>query len=70
MGFEAVVNIGGDGSQTISQKLFEKGLPVIGVPKTIDNDLSATDLTFGFSTADFHCGGRRNLFDSGDSIFS
>jgi len=51
MGFEAVVNIGGDGSQTISQKLFEKGLPVIGVPKTIDNDLSATDVTFGFSTA-------------------
>ena len=51
MGFEAVVNIGGDGSQAISQALFEKGLPIIGVPKTIDNDLSATDLTFGFSTA-------------------
>ncbi len=51
LGFEAVVNIGGDGSQTISQKLFEKGLPIIGVPKTIDNDLSATDVTFGFTTA-------------------
>ncbi len=51
LGFDAVVNIGGDGSQTISQRLFEKGLPIIGVPKTIDNDLSATDLTFGFSTA-------------------
>lgn len=50
-GFHAVVNIGGDGSQRISQALFEKGLNVIGVPKTIDNDLSATDLTFGFSTA-------------------
>ena len=50
-GFDAVVNIGGDGSQKISQALFEKGLPIIGVPKTIDNDLSATDLTFGFSTA-------------------
>jgi len=50
-GFDAVVNIGGDGSQKISQALFEKGLNVIGVPKTIDNDLSATDLTFGFSTA-------------------
>lgn len=51
LGFDAVINIGGDGSQRISQALFEKGLPVIGVPKTIDNDLFATDLTFGFSTA-------------------
>jgi len=51
LGFDAVVNIGGDGSQKISQGLFEKGLNIIGVPKTIDNDLSATDLTFGFSTA-------------------
>lgn len=51
LGFDAVINIGGDGSQRISQALFEKGLPVVGVPKTIDNDLSATDLTFGFSTA-------------------
>lgn len=51
LGFEAVINIGGDGSQKISQQLFERGLPIIGVPKTIDNDLSATDLTFGFSTA-------------------
>ena len=51
LGFDAVVNIGGDGSQKISQALFKKGLNVIGVPKTIDNDLSCTDLTFGFSTA-------------------
>lgn len=51
LGFDAVVNIGGDGSQAISQALFEKGLNIIGVPKTIDNDLSATDLTFGFTTA-------------------
>ncbi len=51
LGFHAVVNIGGDGSQTISQALFEKGLNIVGVPKTIDNDLSATDLTFGFTTA-------------------
>jgi len=50
-GFHAVVNIGGDGSQTISQKLYKKGLNIIGVPKTIDNDLYATDLTFGFNTA-------------------
>lgn len=51
LGFEAVINIGGDGSQRISKALFEKGLSVIGVPKTIDNDLSATDVTFGFQTA-------------------
>ncbi len=51
LGFDALVNIGGDGSQRISQALFEKGGPVIGVPKTIDNDLAATDYTFGFSTA-------------------
>ena len=48
---DAVISIGGDGSQKISQKLFEKGLNIIGVPKTIDNDLSATDFTFGFQTA-------------------
>ena len=47
----AVISIGGDGSQKISQLLFEKGLNVVGVPKTIDNDLSATDFTFGFQTA-------------------
>jgi ATP-dependent phosphofructokinase / diphosphate-dependent phosphofructokinase len=51
LNFDAIVNIGGDGSQKISQTLFEKGLPMVGVPKTIDNDLSATDLTFGFQTA-------------------
>lgn len=49
--FDAVVNIGGDGSQKISKVLFEKGLHIIGVPKTIDNDLCATDVTFGFQTA-------------------
>lgn len=49
--FDAVVNIGGDGSQAISQAMFEAGMPVIGVPKTIDNDLSSTDFTFGFQTA-------------------
>jgi ATP-dependent phosphofructokinase / diphosphate-dependent phosphofructokinase len=49
--FDALINIGGDGSQRISKVLFDKGIPIIGVPKTIDNDLSATDLTFGFQTA-------------------
>ena len=48
---QAVINIGGDGSQRISQQLFEMGCNIIGVPKTIDNDLDATDITFGFPTA-------------------
>jgi ATP-dependent phosphofructokinase / diphosphate-dependent phosphofructokinase len=51
LGVEAVISIGGEGSQEISQKLYEKGLNIIGVPKTIDNDLSSTDVTFGFQTA-------------------
>ena len=50
-GIDAVINIGGDGSQAISQKLYEMGLNIVGVPKTIDNDLSATDFAFGFQTA-------------------
>ncbi len=51
LNFDAVINIGGDGSQKISKVLHDKGVPIIGVPKTIDNDLSATDTTFGFQTA-------------------
>jgi phosphofructokinase-like protein len=51
MGIEALVVIGGDGTQKIALELFRKGLLVVGVPKTIDNDLSATDQTFGFDTA-------------------
>lgn len=51
MGVEGVISIGGDGSQRISQQLQNQGLDIIGVPKTIDNDLSATDFTFGFQTA-------------------
>jgi len=48
---DALVAIGGDGSLTIAHYLFQKGLKVVGVPKTIDNDLAATNLTFGFQTA-------------------
>src|SRR5579863_2052457 len=51
LGIEAVITIGGDGSQTIALELFRKGLKVVGVPKTIDNDLGATEITFGFDTA-------------------
>jgi 6-phosphofructokinase 1 len=50
-GIEALIVIGGDGSLSIGKELYEKGLKVVGVPKTIDNDLSATDQTFGFDTA-------------------
>ena len=48
---KAIINIGGDGSQRISQQLYEMGCNIIGVPKTIDNDLGCTDTTFGFPTA-------------------
>ena len=51
MGVDAVINIGGDGAQRISLGLAQKGLNIVGVPKTIDNDLSMTDYTFGFQTA-------------------
>lgn len=50
-GFEALITIGGDGSLKIGYDLFKKGLPVIGVPKTIDNDVEGTLATFGFDTA-------------------
>ena len=48
---DALIAIGGDGSLKIASVLSEKGLPVVGVPKTIDNDLAATQVTFGFHTA-------------------
>jgi len=51
LGIDAIITIGGDGSQAISFELYQKGLNLVGVPKTIDNDLSATDITFGFDTA-------------------
>ncbi|HVO35723.1 MAG TPA: ATP-dependent 6-phosphofructokinase [Gemmatimonadales bacterium] len=50
-GFDALIMIGGDGSLNIAQRLYEKGLPVVGVPKTIDNDVGGTLATFGFDTA-------------------
>ena len=48
---EALVVIGGDGTLAIAQEFTKRGFPIIGVPKTIDNDLAATELTFGFMTA-------------------
>ncbi len=50
-GFDALIMIGGDGSLNIARQLYDKGLPVVGVPKTIDNDVWATLATFGFDTA-------------------
>jgi 6-phosphofructokinase 1 len=50
-GLDALVAIGGDGSLAIANHLYRKGLPVVGVPKTIDNDLDGTVVTFGFHTA-------------------
>ena len=47
----ALIVVGGDGSQTIGLELRQIGLPIVGVPKTIDNDLGSTDYTFGFWTA-------------------
>jgi ATP-dependent phosphofructokinase / diphosphate-dependent phosphofructokinase len=51
LGIDAMVIIGGDGTQKIALDLSRKGMNVVGVPKTIDNDLCATDVTFGFDTA-------------------
>jgi ATP-dependent phosphofructokinase / diphosphate-dependent phosphofructokinase len=51
LGIDAVISIGGEGSQSIALELFRRGMKIVGVPKTIDNDLSATEVTFGFDTA-------------------
>ncbi len=48
---DALICIGGDGTLNIAYKLFKKGINIVGVPKTIDNDLKNTDLTFGFESA-------------------
>ncbi|MBI4893909.1 MAG: ATP-dependent 6-phosphofructokinase [Acidobacteria bacterium] len=50
-GLDALIAIGGDGSLTIANSFAKRGLRVVGVPKTIDNDLASTVLTFGFQTA-------------------
>lgn len=51
LGLDALIAIGGDGSLRIASRLCAKGMPVVAVPKTIDNDLESTHLTFGFNTA-------------------
>ncbi|MFH1367896.1 MAG: ATP-dependent 6-phosphofructokinase [Elusimicrobiota bacterium] len=51
LGLNALIAIGGDGTLGIAAKFMDKGIPIVGVPKTIDNDLSSTVITFGFDTA-------------------
>jgi 6-phosphofructokinase 1 len=51
LGLRALVVVGGDGSLTIAQQCFDAGIPVVGVPKTIDNDIAGTVVTFGFDSA-------------------
>src|SRR4051794_15363333 len=51
LGIEALIVLGGEGTLAIAEQFYKRGFPVIGVPKTIDNDLAATELTFGFMTA-------------------
>jgi len=51
LNFDAIIHIGGNESHKISYKLFQKGVNIVGVPKTINNDLSVADYTFGFQTA-------------------
>ena len=48
---DALLVLGGDGTLRIAHELFQRGIPVIGVPKTIDNDIGGTEVTFGFDTA-------------------
>jgi phosphofructokinase-like protein len=51
LNMDALLVVGGDGTLHIAHELFQKGAPVIGVPKTIDNDIGGTEVTFGFDTA-------------------
>ena len=51
LGLDGLVVVGGDGSLKIAQELMRRGIPIVGVPKTIDNDLLETDVTFGYNTA-------------------
>ncbi|KAA9395231.1 ATP-dependent 6-phosphofructokinase [Kocuria coralli] len=51
LGVDAIIAVGGEGTLAGAKRLSDAGIPVVGVPKTIDNDLKATDYTFGFDTA-------------------
>ncbi|TVP94723.1 MAG: ATP-dependent 6-phosphofructokinase [Acholeplasmatales bacterium] len=62
IGVDALIVIGGDGTLTSARDFHRKGIPVVGVPKTIDNDLPATDVTFGYNTS------LENIVDALDKI--
>ncbi len=51
LGITCLVCIGGDGTLGIAHRLYKKGVPIVGIPKTIDNDIRGTDVTFGFDSA-------------------
>jgi 6-phosphofructokinase 1 len=51
LGLETLIVVGGDGTLRISLELYRKGTPIVAIPKTIDNDILGTDVTFGFDTA-------------------
>lgn len=51
LGLDGLIVIGGNGSLTVASMLHERGFPIVGVPKTIDNDIPGTDMSFGFDTA-------------------
>jgi 6-phosphofructokinase len=51
LGIDALIVVGGEGTLAIANEFSRRGVPIVGVPKTIDNDLAATELTFGFATA-------------------
>ncbi len=51
LGADALIAVGGDGTLKIAQHLYQRGLNVVGIPKTIDNDLKSTDVTFGYNSA-------------------
>jgi len=61
-GVDALIVVGGDGTLTSARDFWRKGIPVVGVPKTIDNDLPATDVTFGYNTS------LENIVDALDKI--
>jgi phosphofructokinase-like protein len=65
---ECLICVGGDGTLTIASQLFHDGIPIVGIPKTIDNDLRGTDITFGFDSAvDIATGGIDRLHSTAQS---
>ncbi|PIW44889.1 MAG: 6-phosphofructokinase [Zetaproteobacteria bacterium CG12_big_fil_rev_8_21_14_0_65_54_13] len=68
LGLDCLFIVGGEGTLEIGYRLFELGIPVIGIPKTIDNDLDKTDYTFGFQTAvQVACDALDRLYTTGES---